>query len=394
MSPLPFKENRGPVSPSRADALYLHVPFCRSKCRYCDFYSVGFDAAAAESFVRAAVAELSAAVAAGKLTTPLDSVYVGGGTPTVLGAEVLGRLFRAVAPLTGRDTEFTVEANPDSVNRAVVEVMAASAVNRVSLGVQSFQDGELRLLGRAHTARQAGRAVEALNSAGITNVSLDLIYGIPGQGLTSWTNSLGRAVGLPIEHLSCYGLSFEPGTPLGRDLAAGRVIEPPEQLQRDCYYAAIEAAESAGLVHYEISNFARPASRCRHNLAYWHNRPYLGIGPAAASYLAGVRRKNLPDLQAYTTAALNGRAPPSTAERLTGKAAMAEALMLALRLTDGVDRRAFAARYGCDPLEAFADSLSRYQRIGAVVATPARLRIDRDALFVSDSILAEIVCRQ
>jgi len=377
------------LSSSRAAALYMHVPFCASKCGYCDFYSLVFNRDLADGFVRAAAAELSAG--AEGLFVPLESVFIGGGTPTVLGAELLEALLRGVGPLIADDTEFTVEANPEPLGPSIPELLVAGGVNRVNLGVQSFREDELRVLGRMHSPSAAGRAVAALRKAGIVNVAVDLIYGIPNQTMASWLDSLDKAIQLGIDHLSCYCLSFEPGTPLGADLAAGRLREMPEQLQRDCYYAAIEVAARAGLEHYEKSNFARPGRRCRHNLTYWHNRPYLGVGPGAASYIGGVRRMNLPDLEQYVRAILNGRPCPASAERLTGRAAMAETLMLALRLTEGADRPAITARFGADPVDAFASSIGRYAKAAALEISDARIRISRRALFVADSILADIV---
>ena len=397
MSPTPFKENRNAALASRPAALYVHVPFCRAKCRYCDFFSVKFDAAQAARFVQAATAELAAHVDELTTTTttttkkPLASVFVGGGTPTVLGTELLGTLLAAIRPLICPTTEFSVEANCGVLEAATAEMLAASGVNRVNLGAQSFQAEELKLLGRVHGVEQIPQAVSLLKDAGIANVGIDLIYAIPGQRLTTWRDSLARALALPIEHLSCYALSFEPGTALYDDLHAGSVEEMPAADQRDCYYAAIEAAEQAGFEHYEISNFARPLKRCRHNMTYWLNEPYVGIGPGAASYVGGVRRTNQPDLQAYITAILNNQPPPSTAERLSGRAAMAETLMLALRLIDGVDRAAFTRRFNQDPLAAFGRSLGRYGSLGAVIASSSHLRIAAESLFVSDSILAAIL---
>jgi len=377
------------VSSSQPAALYVHVPFCAAKCGYCDFYSLPFNRDSADRFVRAAARELS--VGAEGMSVPLESVFIGGGTPTVLGVELLAALLKPIGPLIGRGTEFTVEANPGVLGRCTAELLAANGVNRVNLGVQSFQEDELQLLGRIHAPADAGQAVATLRGAGVTNIAVDLIYGIPNQTLSTWRDSLDRAFQMGIDHLSCYCLSFEPGTPLEADLAAGRVREMPEQLQRDCYYAAIDACARAGLEHYEISNFARPGRRCRHNLTYWRNRPYLGIGPGAASYVAGERRANLPDLKRYVEAIDSGRPAPATAERLTDRAAIAETLMLALRLTEGADRAAIAARFAVDPVDAFAATIRRYEDSGALEVGPTHLRISRGALFVADSVLADII---
>lgn len=385
---MPIKQKQTDSAPPPR-ALYVHVPFCRAKCRYCDFHSAPLTGRAAQQFVVAATRELDRHRT--EFAEPLASVFFGGGTPTVLGAALLGRLIDAAAPLTGPDTEFSVEANPATLDKPLADHLAAGGVNRINLGVQSFDDGELRLLGRIHTAADAADAVDMLRTTGIANVGLDLIYGIPGQTMESWRRSLGKATALAPAHLSCYALSFEAGTPLGEDLAAGRAAEMDESLQRDCYDAAITAAGEAGLEHYEISNFARAGQRCRHNLTYWRNEPYVGIGPAAASYVAGERRTNDPDTPAYIDALLSGREPPATAERLGRRAAMAETLMLNLRLIEGADRAAFARRFGTDPLEAFPLSFSRYAKLGAVIVTPSHVRIAPQSLFVADSILADLI---
>ncbi len=369
----------------------MHVPFCLAKCRYCDFYSVPAGDNAAERFVQAALVELDERKV--ELDAPLSSVFIGGGTPTALGPQRLGELLRSIQPFINAETEFSVEANPGVLDGSLIETLVSCGVNRVNLGVQSFQDAELKLLGRIHTAGQAMGAVEDLRRAGIANVGLDLIYGIPNQTIDSWRDSLAEALALKIEHLSCYGLSFEHGTPLDRDLIAGRVRQMPDELQEQCYNTASAATSQAGLEHYEISNFARPSRRCKHNITYWNNGNYVGIGPGAASYVGGIRSTNRPDLHAYCTSLLSQppRQSPADREKLTGRSAMAETLMLGLRMLDGVDRQAFQERFGEDPVEAFARTISRYERLGAVIVTSRNLCIARESLFVSDTILADLI---
>jgi len=389
MSSASFKENSCPPSGERIAALYVHVPFCSRKCRYCDFYSRPFEAGLGEQFVQGARNELGASM--DKLSRPLTSVYFGGGTPTALGSELLDELLRSVRELLGPKTEFTVEANPETLDARTAQTLARAGVNRVSVGVQSFDAGELAVLGRSHDVRQVYSSVGELRAAGISDISLDLIYGIPTQTLDTWKHSLRCATQMPIDHLSCYALSFEPGTPLHRAWKNGEVSAVGEEAQRECYYTAIGVAEAAGLEHYEISNFARPQHRCEHNLTYWRNRPYLGIGPSAASYVEGRRSRNLPDLDGYLVGTLKGEGPPCESERLTGRARIAEELILNLRLIEGVDRKAFTERFALDCVSAFPQSIKRHQRLGSLVVTPERIRVDREALFVSDSVLADII---
>ncbi len=370
-------------------AVYVHIPFCRAKCRYCDFYSRGHDEARSEAFAHAALAELHAHER--DLCRPLQSVFFGGGTPTVLGPRLLTKLLSAFESMIDSATEFSVEANPGTVDCDVAAVLSAHGVNRVNLGAQSFDDRELELLGRIHSSGQIASAVQTIRSAGIANLGLDLIYGLPGQTLATWQASLQQALDLGLEHLSCYALSFEPGTPLYADLQAGRLAEMDDALQKECYYAAIDAARQAGLEHYEISNFARPGRQCRHNLTYWHNESYLGIGPAAAGYVRGFRQTNVADLDAYIAAVSAGRSAAENTEHLTGRRLMGETLMLALRLMEGANLARFVERFGADPLDAFPQSLGRYQNMGAVLVDARRVRIAHEYLFVADTILADII---
>ncbi len=221
-----------------------------------------------------------------------------------------------------------------------------------------------------------------------------MIYGIPGQTLESWKDDVRQAIDLGIDHLSCYALSFESGTPLGGELARGAVSEMPEADQEACYRAAIELAAAAGLEHYEISNFARPGSRCRHNLTYWRNETYLGLGPAAASYIGGSRRTNRPDLGAYIEALEQHRPPPADAESLPIGGRMAETAMLGMRLIEGLDRAAFAHRFAVDVLDAFPHTTRRYADQGAIAVSPSHVRLAERALFACDTILANIVAER
>lgn len=370
-------------------SLYLHVPFCRTRCWYCDFCSNELAGGHADRTVAAMLAELAARQDV--LARPLATLFVGGGTPTALPPALLERLLAGVAPWLSPATEATVEANPNSASPKVLGMLRRAGVNRLSLGVQSFQPDELAALGRRHSPRDARDAVAAARAAGFANISLDLIYGIPGQTLDTWRRSLDDALSLAPEHLSAYCLSYPPGTRLADALARGEVRPMDEDLQRACYEDALDRLAAGGLEPYEISNFARPGRRCRHNLTYWHNEAYLGIGPSAVSYVGGRRQTNHADLAAYAGAVEAGRPAVAYEEHVTGRLLQAETLMLALRLREGVDRAAFARRFGVDPVEAFAEPIRRHQAIGMLDVTAARVRLTRPALFVSDGVLADIV---
>jgi oxygen-independent coproporphyrinogen-3 oxidase len=335
-------------------------------------------------FIAAAHAEL--ALRRGLLRVPLQSIFVGGGTPTALGAQRLSRLLTPLRELAGPDTEFTVEANPITLDDAALDAMLRSGVSRVSVGVQSLCDSELAVLGRAHRSADALTAIGLVRDAGL-RASADLIYGIDGQTADSWRRSLDGVLATGLEHLSAYALTFEPHTPLGEALAAGTAREMDDDLQRELYELAIHRAAAAGLEHYELSNFAAPAAQCRHNLTYWHNMPYVGIGPGAASYVGGVREVTAADLDAY----LAGKRLSSSREQLTGRALAAETAMLGLRLIDGLSRAQFADRFGCDIAEAFPRSIARHASTGALVVTPDRVRLASNVLFASNEVLADII---
>ena len=373
----------------RVGALYLHVPFCSAKCRYCDFYSVPAEADPCRRYLRALNCEAEQRL--GLLDPPADSVFVGGGTPTALETNDLAELLALAGARAGSNTEFSVEANPGTLNTEKIGVLVSAGVNRVNLGVQSFDDAELEALGRIHNAKEAREAFNMLRQAGLQNLGLDLIYGIPGQSPRSWQTSLAEALSLEPEHLSCYALSFEKGTPLWSDLQQGRVGEMDETEQEACWYHAIRSAGAAGLAQYEISNFARPGRQCRHNMTYWRNMPYLGLGPGAASYVRGVRRTNLPNLEAYSDALLAGQDTPCSQEHLTGREAMAETVMLALRMTEGLDLAGFKARYGQDVRNVFRQSLDKHLQTGWLKLAEGRLRIPVPAMFVSNEVLADIL---
>lgn len=378
--------------PHSAGALYVHVPLCRAKCRYCDFYSRPVEEGLGELIVEALMGELSQR--RHWLASPLESIFVGGGTPTALKPGLLSKLLENIAGFSapaGGSAEFSVEANPGTVDSDIAGVLAGAGVNRVSLGAQSFDAEQLKLLGRIHQPDQIGEAVELLRRAGIENIGLDLIYGIVGQSFESWLASLEAAIKLGLEHVSCYALSFEPGTPLCDDRSAGRVAEVDDETQREMYYLTIDRLAAAGFEHYEISNFAQPARRCRQNLTYWLNEEYLGIGPAACSYLAGERRKNIPDLTSYAESIRRSQVAPYESERITGRSLMAETLMLGLRLTEGVEIARFKKRFGMTPAEAFPKSFERYISLGAIEPTSSYVRLSHGGLFTADFVLADIL---
>jgi putative oxygen-independent coproporphyrinogen III oxidase len=315
--------------------LYIHVPFCPAKCSYCDFYSItSSDLIAAYLKALAQEARLY-----GDQFPPFDSLYLGGGTPSWLGkadlAELLKNLRRrfAFAP----DTEFTLEANPDDVSPEKLRLWQDLGFNRLSLGLQSFNDDELRLLGRRHTAAQTIAALELIRAAGFNNLGLDLIYGLPGQTLPAWLQTLETALSFAPEHLSCYQLTLAGDTPLGRRAAAGEVRLPDEETQRQFFLRTSQFLTHRGYLHYEVANFALGEDHlCRHNRKYWTHVPYLGLGPAAHSFDGHRRWWNFSSVEQYCSHLDASRAPAAGQETLTPAQIRLENLYLGFRTREGV----------------------------------------------------------
>lgn len=339
--------------------LYIHIPFCLRKCLYCDFPSVAGREELYDTYITALGREFAGwgGVLSG---CEVDTVYVGGGTPTALPAGLLARLgdiLRAYVPMAAVE-EFTVEANPGTLTAEKLAVLRAAGVNRLSLGVQAFDDKVLMAAGRIHSADEALAAVELAAAAGFANLSLDLMYGLPGQSLASFRSGLRQAVALPVSHLSVYGLKVEEGTPFACRQAKGELPLPDEDEEEAMYELATTFLPDCGLDRYEISNFARSGAACRHNLKYWRYRPYLGLGAAAHSFWQGERLANIAAVDEYIRLVLAGELPLAGRERPDRLTAMAEYAFLALRTAAGLDYADFAACFG----ESFGD------RYGGTVA--------------------------
>lgn len=369
-------------------ALYVHVPFCVSKCRYCDFYSLPGAEALMQPYVEAVARELALREIA---PSTMKTIYLGGGTPTALPPGPMEGLLALLAPLLCVGGEFSVETNPCSITASRARLFAGAGVNRMTVGAQSFDDAELAMLGRAHQSVDIVRAVEQIRAAGCENIAMDLMYALPGQSEASWRRSLEMALSLDIAHLSAYALSYEQGTALEAERRAGRIHDMPDEQQRRLYDLAREILHQAGMEHYEISNFARPGRPCRQNLVYWHNQPYIGVGPGACSYEGGIRATHSPDLEGYIRRLRSGQMPEGQQERITGRLAMAETLMLGLRLRGGVRIEAFTRRHGLSPADAFPRSIPHHLTGGWLVRREGALCLTDEALFVSDEVLGDIV---
>ena len=372
--------------------IYVHIPFCASRCSYCDFFSTLSLKEAGDAYVRALIAE--ARLRRGELQgEPVKTLYMGGGTPSQLPLPLLEQLvtgLKGVLDLGGVE-EFTVEANPDDVTPEWCATLSPLGVNRVSMGVQSFEDVILRAIGRRHNAVQAVQAVNNLRSAGIGNVSIDLIYGLPGQTLASWESSVNQALDLHPQHISAYGLTYEEGTRLWLQRERGEVKEVPEDVCVEMYRLLVARLREAGYEHYEISNFALPDYYSRHNSSYWDETPYLGLGAAAHSFDGSVRRSNPCDLRGYLERIHRGE-PACEFEEMTWWERYDERVMLGLRTARGVDVKRLGADFGEQALLHFTREAQRHIAQGNLrVVDAIRYVLTDEGIILSDSLIRDLM---
>jgi len=323
-------------------AVYVHAPFCARRCFYCDFAVQVRRTGGCEAWLEALRAEVAQLHESGKLSLApvLDSVFVGGGTPSLLGPLAMRGLRDILGPdrFGASQLEWTAEANPESFSAEVAAGWAEAGVNRISLGVQSFHEPTLRWMGRRHGPDGAVAAVQRARDVGVERLSVDLIFGLPSHLDRPWADDLARAVDLGVKHVSLYGLSVEMATPLGRAVREGRESVADEERYRDEYLLAAEVLTGAGFLHYEVSNFAHPGHASRHNRAYWDGSPYVGLGNGAHSYIHPRRRWNLRDWEAYREAVVSGRSAVGEEETLDAEATRLERVWLGLRTDQGLGR--------------------------------------------------------
>ncbi len=372
-------------------AAYVHIPFCAHKCGYCDFASLAGADALADRYLEAL--ERETALRVGGEPCEVDTLFIGGGTPTRLDAGQLERLLamcRRWFPLAAGG-EWTVEANPGTIDAAKADVLAAGGVERVSLGAQSFHRPSLAVLEREHEPEAVSNALELIRPR-FARWSFDLIFGVPGSTLADWERDLDIALGLGPSHLSCYGLTYEKGTALYKQWNAGQVHALPEELERDMFAHTMDRLAAAGLEQYEISNFARPGQACRHNLVYWANESYHGVGLGAARYLDGTRASNTREIHAYLRRVEAGDDPTGPSEALEPEERARETIVLMLRRTRiGLDRDDFRRRTGFD-LDALAGpAIRKHVATGLLEDDGQTLRFTREGLFLADTVLSDLL---
>ncbi len=388
MAFLTTRKNKTPLG------IYVHIPFCRSKCQYCDFYSLACkDDSLMDSYLDAVCAHIKEA---GALCPGyrVDTIYFGGGTPSYFGADAIAILLTAIRKNfdVAADAEITFEANPDSVSDRLLHRLRAEGFNRVSLGVQCDDDAILKKLGRPHTYAQAVTAYQRIRKAGFRNVSLDLMYGLPGQSLEAWQETLDNVLKLNPEHISCYGLKVEEGTPLYEYKDFADLAD--DDTQADMYLAAVEAITNRGFRQYEISNFARKGLYSRHNMKYWTGGEYLGFGPSASSDFAGKRFTLVRDLQAYIQGIRGNGNVMEDIQEIPLRERAGEYLMLRLRTSAGIDPEDYEKRFLL-PFAPIADVLRKYQNFNKAECDDKGIwRLTPKGYLVSNDILSDLLIAQ
>lgn len=376
-------------------ALYVHIPFCKSRCIYCGFYSTTLTPLA-EQYMEAVVREMGILASDSwhrRLLADTQTVYIGGGTPSVLSPALLRRLFDAIqltcGPLSSH--EVTMECNPDDLTPEFVDQLRSLPVNRVSMGAQTFSDERLRFLRRRHTSRQVGEAVSRLREAGIGNISIDLMFGFPGETLQEWENDIRKALSLHVEHISAYSLMIEEGTALHRMVQQGEVKEAGEELSLKMYDTLIDQLTAAGYEHYEISNFARPGFHSRHNSSYWDGTPYIGLGAAAHSYDVDTRWWNVNDVRQYIRRVADGELPVEEREELSKATRYDDTVMTALRTRRGLSIEQVEERFGHEMKDYLMANAQPHLQAQRLTIDDGFLRLTRRGLFVSDSVMADLM---
>ncbi|MDD4637232.1 MAG: radical SAM family heme chaperone HemW, partial [Bacteroidales bacterium] len=370
--------------------LYIHIPFCLKRCAYCDFFS-NTDLSSREEVVAALSEEL-------KLRSnylrgaPVETIYFGGGTPSLLKADDFRLIFETIENsfLRRKYQEITLEANPDDLHPDFLKMLREFSFNRISIGIQSLQNDELKMLNRRHTAEQAIAAVEQCRACGLDNISIDLMYGLPGQTLERWEDTLQRAIQLQVPHISAYHLTYEKGTTLWKQMEKGEVIPVTEETSLAMFQMLIDRLETAGYEHYEISNFALPGKASRHNSSYWRGIPYLGVGPSAHSFDIESRQWNAASISQWLEGIKSGEGTFER-EELDEETRYNEMIMTSLRTYWGVSLAAIEQEFGMKYRSYCLDNASEHLKQGTLSLQGDRLKLTREGIFISDSILSDLV---
>lgn len=374
------------------EALYIHLPFCQTKCNYCDFISFpGCTVELQERYVEALKKEVL--LRKQNLPIKLKSIFLGGGTPTCLSGGLLAHLIKFIQDSlpTVPEIEISVEANPGTVDREKLELLYKMGVNRLSFGVQSFNEELLRKLGRIHSSEDVYTSFKLARETGFANLNFDLMYGLPGQTLGDWEKTLLKVLEYNLEHISVYQLKIEEGTPFGGQLEQGLLQEFDDEIALEMYKMTDTYLSQAGFIHYEISNFAKPGYQSRHNQVYWRYEPYLGLGAGAHSFLPPQRIENFGDINSYILMLEKEELPPSASEMLTLNTAMSEMMFMGLRLLEGVNLNIFQRRFGQDARKIFSEAISRCFDRKLIECDNNRLKLTPQGLYLGNLVFEEFL---
>ncbi len=381
--------------PSEPSGIYLHIPFCATRCHYCNFATRGYEAEVAERYTQAIIREIQVAVESDRYASmkAVDTIYFGGGTPTTLSVAQLTKILEQVHQTfeITPASEITIEANPGSVSEPYLDALRQSGINRLSFGVQSFDDRELQMIGRTHTAGEARHAVDLARRAGFENISLDLIAGLPEQSLSTWKRNLNEAFSLVPEHLSVYLLELYKDAPLLHRIERGEIGRVDEELTVASYFELVDEASRRGYEHYELSNWARAGRQSRHNLKYWKGERYWACGVSAAGYDWLSRWSNTRNIHEYLDRIENAQSPVAESISLSDEDRQGEALFLQLRLNEGVDLAQHEARFGVDVLERYGNDLARLRSAGLIEVKDGTLRISRAGSVLANEVFEVFV---
>lgn len=369
--------------------LYIHIPFCASRCVYCGFYSTTLPALR-DAYVDALCQELTLRAEELPADEAITTIYLGGGTPSQLTTDQLDRLFSYIYKVyRSQPVEVTMECNPDDITPAFADWIAQSPIDRISMGAQTFSDDRLRLLRRRHTAAEVRRATTLLRQAGICNISIDLMFGFPGETLADWEQDIDEALRLGVEHISAYSLMYEEGTTLHRWLSEGRIQEIDDDLSLRMYDCLVDRLTAAGYRHYEISNFALPQRESRHNSSYWRDVPYMGLGASAHSFDGRQRSWNVADIETYIAAIGRGERP-CTVEALDPDTHYEDVVLTSLRTAEGIDLGKIRRDFGSQRLDFLLAAADQDLRQGYLVREDDHLRLTRRGIYLSDGITARL----
>lgn len=371
------------------NSLYIHIPFCARKCRYCDFNSIVSESKTVDRYLHAIEKELS--ILKGRYV--FNTVYIGGGTPSILSEVQLEKLLQSVIRHipSSEIREYTFEANPGTLTVNKIGLLKEYLVNRISLGVQSFQDRQLQFLGRIHSSNDAKNALDSLRKTGFRNINIDLIFGCPEQSIEDWEKDLKTVVELNPEHISTYALTYEEGTSLTRDLDDSVIHKLDEGVELEMYKTAMRYLARSGYNHYEISNFAKYGYECAHNHAYWNNMGYVGVGVGAFSFIDGVRTSNEKDIDKYIDGINENKNIKSFRENLQINQFASETVIMSLRLRQGISNVDFYERFGYTIEDQFREQINRLTKDGLISYADERLKLTEKGLFVADTVMTEFI---